>query len=471
MEKKLENLSVGILGAGIAGVAAAKRLEKENVKVSIFDWGFTPGGRTAHRQLWVSSSGKESFFKPEFDTKTSETWWRLRFDHGAQFLKIKSKIVEDLISPLVKKNMLGHWPADSKGTGWISKDGKFLAIGSKEAKQIGNGFFGIFNPSVKSFAVRGGMSAICKEISSGKVNQRRRVTDVRKITTNGTEKWMFLGDKGHHEMSAASLKNSNLDILGKFDAVIITEHMAWLPAFHPCHLPSLHNMFPQAVKWVKERLRYNEDIRRFEEIAPLFTAMIAFDEDPGFYLNTSETLSTVCVEDDQVIQFIARQLPSKQIDDMSESDAHCFVVVSTKEFAEKCIEDTPMSTKDTYRPQEEKYLRSKPVDIMINSFLKIIEKVRNGAPPKVNILYKRCQRWGAAYPLWSDKSNSSKNNGSVENSGTYWNIKGTRIYFAGDFTRKPDEERYIESAALAGTSAADVILNASKSLNRPFIAS
>ena len=51
----------------------------------------------------------------------------------------------------------------------------------------------------------------------------------------------------------------------------------------------------------------------------------------------------------------------------------------------------------TYVPQEEKYLRGDPADIMLNSFYSAMGI--STAERRPTVLYKRCQRWGGAYTV------------------------------------------------------------------------
>ena len=51
----------------------------------------------------------------------------------------------------------------------------------------------------------------------------------------------------------------------------------------------------------------------------------------------------------------------------------------------------------TYVPQEEKYLRGDPADIMLNSFYSAMGV--STAERRPTVLYKRCQRWGGAYTV------------------------------------------------------------------------
>jgi predicted NAD/FAD-dependent oxidoreductase len=62
----MQNKTIGIIGAGIAGLACARRLHDAGRQVRVFDKGRSPGGRIATRRV------------------ETEAGWA-QFDHGAQF--------------------------------------------------------------------------------------------------------------------------------------------------------------------------------------------------------------------------------------------------------------------------------------------------------------------------------------------------------------------------------------------------
>ena len=59
----MNSVSVAVIGAGLAGIACAQRLQEAGVQVRVFEAQRAPGGRLATRRFAVAT-----------------------FDHGAQFL-------------------------------------------------------------------------------------------------------------------------------------------------------------------------------------------------------------------------------------------------------------------------------------------------------------------------------------------------------------------------------------------------
>ncbi|GAB5354629.1 hypothetical protein AAMO2058_000135100 [Amorphochlora amoebiformis] len=331
------NIKVAIIGGGLAGTAAASRLNilasssGQSVETHIFDWGWHPGGRMAHRSVYVAQAdGSERFQAPP---EGSGDWWLLDFDHGSQFIRIgrqnDTPATAKLLGPLVDSKHLCHWLDGGSRLGWLSSSGAFVPQESPDARQLGEGFFGIMKSpkshSHEIFASTTGMVGVCAVVQSMtkglKVYQRCRVLGLRELkvhkstaeqsklapapTNSSTaevsnsrlgRKWRLLGDRGHHEMSSDMLKvkgreEKDEDVLGDFDALILTEHMAWLPEWHPCCLHGLKDIFPKASAWVRERLGYNHQNRRFANIASLFTLMVGFPED-----EIDVPFDAVCIE-------------------------------------------------------------------------------------------------------------------------------------------------------------------------------
>ncbi|MFT7617289.1 MAG: renalase [Planctomycetota bacterium] len=86
MHDQDESKSIGIIGGGVAGLAAAKLLTDENHKVAIFDKGRIPGGRAATR-------GPSPF----------------AFDHGAQYFTGRDPEFKRFIEQCVRSNKVAQW--------------------------------------------------------------------------------------------------------------------------------------------------------------------------------------------------------------------------------------------------------------------------------------------------------------------------------------------------------------------------
>lgn len=83
----LRGMSIAIIGAGLAGLACATRLEEAGRDVRLFDKGRAPGGRVATRRL---EAGGQT----------------LRLDHGAQYFTARDAGFEALLRTAGAQ----HWP-------------------------------------------------------------------------------------------------------------------------------------------------------------------------------------------------------------------------------------------------------------------------------------------------------------------------------------------------------------------------
>lgn len=79
--------SLAIIGAGIAGLTAARRCQAGGLAVTVFDKGRSPGGRISSRHTDLN----------------------LRFDHGAQYFTVSDKRFEQQVGEWVEKGWVGEW--------------------------------------------------------------------------------------------------------------------------------------------------------------------------------------------------------------------------------------------------------------------------------------------------------------------------------------------------------------------------
>jgi predicted NAD/FAD-dependent oxidoreductase len=79
--------TVGIVGAGIAGLACARELAASGFDVTVFDKGRGPGGRTATRRA-----------EPN-----------LRFDHGAQFFTADDPRFQEMMADWLEREVVAEW--------------------------------------------------------------------------------------------------------------------------------------------------------------------------------------------------------------------------------------------------------------------------------------------------------------------------------------------------------------------------
>ena len=85
-------MRVGIVGAGIAGLACAEGLSTQGHDVVLFDKGRGPGGRMSTRR---------------FDTLQGEA----HFDHGAQYFTVRDPAFHAQVSAWAADGVVASWPA------------------------------------------------------------------------------------------------------------------------------------------------------------------------------------------------------------------------------------------------------------------------------------------------------------------------------------------------------------------------
>ncbi len=98
-----KNHPILIIGAGIAGLAAAQRLAAANVPTIVLDKGKGVGGRMATRRVGEAV-----------------------FDHGAQFFSAKTPAFQDFVTGAVGQGIVKEWwpsTADSKHPRWVGVPG------------------------------------------------------------------------------------------------------------------------------------------------------------------------------------------------------------------------------------------------------------------------------------------------------------------------------------------------------------
>ncbi|RDC59606.1 hypothetical protein HME9302_00796 [Alteripontixanthobacter maritimus] len=84
--------SVGIVGAGMAGLACATRLAEAGIAVTLFDKGRGPGGRMATRRAEIAGE-------------------MLHFDHGAQYFTARDEDFKRQVLAWEKAGYAARWPA------------------------------------------------------------------------------------------------------------------------------------------------------------------------------------------------------------------------------------------------------------------------------------------------------------------------------------------------------------------------
>lgn len=89
-------MRIGIVGAGIAGLACAEELTRLGHQVQLFDKGRGPGGRMSTRCI---------------PTLAGEAY----FDHGAQYFTARSDSFRRKVADWISEGAAAHWPAAGSG--------------------------------------------------------------------------------------------------------------------------------------------------------------------------------------------------------------------------------------------------------------------------------------------------------------------------------------------------------------------
>ncbi len=116
---------VAIIGAGVAGLSAARRLKEGGVEASLFEAGRRPGGRASTQK--------------QHDRQ---------FDHGAQYLTPHSRRSAVLFSDWRKAGWINRWPA--------------LAYELPERKKIDSSSWHVPSPSMATLTERLGQGLSCQ---------------------------------------------------------------------------------------------------------------------------------------------------------------------------------------------------------------------------------------------------------------------------------------------------------------------
>lgn len=138
-----------VVGAGLAGLMAARRLAATGRRVTVLDKGRSPGGRLATRRL---------------DTPGGTA----HLDHGAQFFTVRDARFAELVAT---------WEAD----GWVHRWCDGFAGGDGHPRYVGTG----------------GMNALAKHLAEGlDVRCGQLVFAIR--PSDGGSGWSVALDNGHH---------------------------------------------------------------------------------------------------------------------------------------------------------------------------------------------------------------------------------------------------------------------------------
>lgn len=160
---------IAVIGAGIAGMVAANRLQ-EVAKIVVFDKARGVGGRMASRIVNHQESNSE-----------------FCFDFGAQFFNAKSQEFKKFLQPFIEEGLIAKWRA------------KFVEIDGNKVVWSRN-----WEGDPEHYVVMPKMTALCKKLAQGlDIRPSHKIT---KIVQNGSSSKIF-DEQGND--------------LGEFDFVIV----------------------------------------------------------------------------------------------------------------------------------------------------------------------------------------------------------------------------------------------------------
>ena len=145
---------IAIIGAGVAGLTLATRLETAGHPVVVFDKGRGAGGRTSTRRADNGS----------------------RFDHGAQYFTVRDPSFRDLLDRHVPAESWARW----EGRFGVLEGGRLVAESRDEARYVGTP----------------GMNAICRALA-GPLDVRLSAKVVSVTGSPGS--WMVADEAGKVE--------------------------------------------------------------------------------------------------------------------------------------------------------------------------------------------------------------------------------------------------------------------------------
>jgi len=87
-------MRIGIVGAGMAGLACAEELTRHGHAVLLFDKGRGPGGRMSTRRIQTSAG--EAYF-----------------DHGAQYFTVRDDAFRRQVAGWASEGVAAAWPVTS----------------------------------------------------------------------------------------------------------------------------------------------------------------------------------------------------------------------------------------------------------------------------------------------------------------------------------------------------------------------
>ena len=339
------------------------------------------GGRTSTRRVLVDG---HNVVGP--DVKEGTHAW----DHGCQMFRADTAEFRDtLLAGWLEKEYAAEWK------------GRFEAID-------GGDFFGVTESHLGPiYCGVGGMCGIVEglvrgaEVGGAVVHSGVRVGSVESSAEGGgRKKWLLRGVSGaraFHDTkdNEGSVADREKDLLGDFDAVVITDASAAMDSWHRASAGLPREFLDGVGGKVTRRAR-----------VALFSALVAFERPLS-----SEAAAAFAIGGSSPVWFAARTASKPGFEDV---ESECWTLVSTPEYAAGEIDRVKMRDEKTgeFLPQDPEYLTSEggPARVLLAAFEEVLGG--GGLPP---VLYLGGQRWGSAFPA---PKNSEGRNGDGKGAGT-----------------------------------------------------
>jgi renalase len=185
---------VAILGSGIAGSTAARKLAENGIKVTVFESGYGPGGRTSTR----TTRGPDSPTPP------------LQFDHGAQYIsEPKSKHFKKAMDDWIKAGIVQDW----KGSfAVMSADGTTTTITDASRRH----YVGVptMNSIAKHLLEHENINVVFQTRACGKFDESKKIWS---LTRHGDESplgnfsWICASDRLSATNNRADFRHAPVD--------------------------------------------------------------------------------------------------------------------------------------------------------------------------------------------------------------------------------------------------------------------
>lgn len=394
---------VAVIGGGISGLTCANRLARAGCRVTVYETGRGPGGRTATRQTR----------DPE---KRGWQW-----DHGAQFFTAKTAAFRDLLEEWRAAGCVAEWTGRF-GT-LDATTGGFTPDPEDKSRWVGT-------PAMSAIA------AHLAAVPGVTVLSSRRVTGFEGGPGSGSpdDTWTIVHRDAGPIRAAGEADVPSARCDPGFAAVVAADKQAASDRSRRVYgEPPPIESAAAPVVW--------EGMRKAGQTAS-FALMLAVSSESGTSLFPFEGAQ---VTGDGRVAWIANDSskPGRPTG-VDATGVQCWVVQSTPEYAAERIE-AKLTVPGTSPHQA---LLAEVADEMLESVMRVAAGVRGGPPEDLRVLHAVAHRWGAAFPTDGAFSLAAEAGGCLSE-------PGRRVVGCGDFCVSPK----VEGAAVSGMAAATAVLD------------